>query len=604
MTIDEIFAALPDEVAQDAHEYLVIDAASRTILVPESEKVFGVEADANAERKYFICPRYVGNHLDLASMFVTVNYRNADGYEDGYLVEDVAVNGDYVTFSWELWPNVTAYKGAVQFAVCADLPNHGSRRGPDWNTTMAQGEVLVGLDPDRGDLEEGTSDVLTQLRDEVVTQTANVEVTGIEQVKAVKAAGAAATAEAQEQIAAKGAATLATIPADYTTLANKTNEQANAIKGLMFGTVVRADDVSPVEHYPAVSVRSKNLIPYPFAEENTTRDGVTFTANADGSLTVSGTPTQNTSFNLTMQYQKTCLLKKGRAYTLSITANLTAETGYIYFQAWANGAAHMSKSIRKGTDSFTLEEDGYLQLGIVLLKGQTVNETIYCQLEQGPATEYTPYVDPSAVTVKRCSKNLIDSALMAATKTLNGVTITREGALLTLNGTLTTDSVLYSTSFCFYGSLGNWYTLSCKHAGGKITGTSSVCVGDCETPAAARQSWANVKMLNEDNALPFQMVKPFIKDLWFYATAGVSFENYKIKIQLETGKTATAFAPCNGITARPAADGTVAGLPSVAPSMALITDTENVTVECEYNRDSNAVYAELLAKIAALSGTT
>lgn len=226
------------------------------------------------------------------------------------------------------------------------------------------------------------------------------------------------------------------------------------------------------------------------------------------------------------------------------------------------------------------------------------------QIEEGTeATEYTPYIDPATVTVKRCSKNLIDSALMAETKTLNGVTITREGDLLTLNGTLTTDSVLFSTPFCFHGGLDNWYTLSYKHMGGTATGSSSVCVGDCETPGAARQSWANIKMLNEDNAFACKMVKPFVKDLWFYATAGVSFENYKIKIQLETGKTATAFAPCNGTTAMPAQDGTVTGLPSLAPTMTLLTDTAGVKIECTYNRDSNAVYAELLAKIAALSGT-
>ena len=71
--------------------------------------------------------------------------------------------------------------------------------------------------------------------------------------------------------------------------------------------------------------------------------------------------------------------------------------------------------------------------------GVEMSGTIYVQLELGTeATEYTPYIDPATVTVKRCSKNLLDSALMAETKTLNGVTITREGDLLTLNGTLTT----------------------------------------------------------------------------------------------------------------------------------------------------------------------
>ena len=598
MTIDEIFAALPDEVAQDAHEYLVIDAASRTIMVPEAEKILGVEADGNAERKYFICPRYVGDHLDLASMFVTVNYRNADGYEDGYLVEDLAVNGDYVTFSWELWPNVTAYKGTVQFAVCADLPNHGSRRGPDWNTTTAQGEVLVGLDPDRGDLEEGASDVLTQLRDEVASQTAAVEGAGIAQVKAVQNAGAAATAEAQAQIEAKGAATLATIPADYTTLANKTNEQANAIKGSVFGKIVRVDDVSPVEHYPAVSVRSKNLIPYPFAEESTTRDGVTFTANEDGSLTVTGTPTQNTSFNLVMQYKKTCLLKKGRVYTITVSANLTEETGYIYFQAWANGAAHMSKSIRKGSDSFTLAQDGYLQLGVVLLKGMAIDETIYCQLEQGPAAEYTPYVDPSTVTVTRCGKNLAAHTGETKTDKQHGISLTRtqNSAVFTVDGTASEMSSLVASATIMLPP--GTYTASVQGLNIIDGGTDRVYLWN----QAAGKVVQNGIMHGVPKTFTLQAVTGVRAELVF--AAGSSYSNKKVRIQIEQGDTATDFEEFTMETAMPAADGTVTGLPSAAPSMTLITDTENVTVECEYNRDSNAVYAELLAKIAALSGTT
>ena len=196
MTIDEIFASMPEEDAATGRDYLVIDPAARSITVPESEKVFGVEGDEDAARKYFICPRYVGDDLDLAGMFLTVYWRNANGDEDGYLVEDVQANGEYVTFSWLLWPKVVAYKGAVQFAVCADLPNTAAKRRPDWNTTLAEGQVLEGMDPDLGDLETGSSDVLTQLREMVTAQTAAVEATGAAQVAEVKAQGTNTTQEA------------------------------------------------------------------------------------------------------------------------------------------------------------------------------------------------------------------------------------------------------------------------------------------------------------------------------------------------------------------------------------------------------------------------
>lgn len=587
-TIDEILAAMPEPSAEGDHEYLVIDPAKRAITVPEAEKIFGVTGDELADRKYFICPRIVGDGLDLASMFIRVNFRNANGEEDGYLVTDVAVSGDYVTFSWQLWPKVVAYKGAILFGVCADLPNTPDRKMPDWNTTMASGDVLEGLDPVLGDVEAETSDVVTQLRAEITAGTAAVEACGAAQVDVVEATGAAATAEAVAAIQAQGEATKASIPADYTTLANKSNEQANAIKGHMFGQIVRADDVSPVEHYLGVNVRSKNH--FIASKIGTTTK---FIKNDDGTVTVLA---GQYSCQTGLQLKTLCpFLAAGKTAVLSID---TDGLDFIY----SNGV------LRHGVPFVVTEEilDGYVAIyGAEETDAdfETAHTIRYIQIEEGTvATEYTPYIDPATVTVTRCGKNLIDSALMAETKTLNGVTITREGDLLTLNGTLTTDSVLFSTPFCFYGGLDNWYTLSYKHMGGTATGSSSVCVGDCETPGAARQSWANIKMLNEDNAFACKMVKPFVKDLWFYATAGVSFENYKIKIQLETGKTATAFAPCNGTTAMPASDGTVAGLASVAPTMTLLTDTAGVVIDCTYNRDTNAVLAEILEKIAALSG--
>lgn len=189
-TIDEIFDAMADEAAEAGHEYLVIDPETRTITVPESERIFGVTGDELADRKYFMCPRYVGDGLDLAGMFLTVYFRTATDYEDGYLVDDVAVNGEYVTFSWLLSSSVTAYKGTVQFNVCADLPNTAEKRRPDWNTTLAEGTVLEGLDPDVGDVEADTSDVVAQLREMVTAQTAAVEATGADQVQNVKTEGA------------------------------------------------------------------------------------------------------------------------------------------------------------------------------------------------------------------------------------------------------------------------------------------------------------------------------------------------------------------------------------------------------------------------------
>lgn len=254
MTIDDIFAALPDEPAQDSHEFLVIDPTTRTIQVPANEIIFGVEGDEDGERKYFISPRYVGDNLDLAACFLSIVYRNANGEPDQYLVTDAAVNGEYVTFSWLISKKVVKYKGAVQFRFDAD-----TAAGPAWGTTMAQGESLEGMEPDIDTVEEQTSDVVTQLRAMVAQQTGNVEAVGAAQVKAVnaegstqvaavKATGADTEAAALAGIQAQGEATLATIPAEYTALTAQvdrlTRDRAAAIVCQAEGTAIQVQDAS------------------------------------------------------------------------------------------------------------------------------------------------------------------------------------------------------------------------------------------------------------------------------------------------------------------------------------------------------------------------
>lgn len=46
-------------------EYLIIDPSTRKIAVPKSEQLFGVYGEGNIERKYFKCPKIVGDNVDL-----------------------------------------------------------------------------------------------------------------------------------------------------------------------------------------------------------------------------------------------------------------------------------------------------------------------------------------------------------------------------------------------------------------------------------------------------------------------------------------------------------------------------------------------------------
>ena len=140
MTIDEALAASVIEPVNDTFE---IDLETRVITVPASEKLFGVSHDGNTERKHFRCPKIVGDNIDLSTMHLYINYQNANGQKYPYLVEDIRTDGDYITFSWLIGPDVVAYKGQIKFIVCA---KKGDGTIPEWNTTLAEGTVLEGLE--------------------------------------------------------------------------------------------------------------------------------------------------------------------------------------------------------------------------------------------------------------------------------------------------------------------------------------------------------------------------------------------------------------------------------------------------------------------------
>lgn len=158
MTVEEALAASVVEPVNDIFE---INPETRVITVPASEKLFGVANDGNSERKHFRCPKVVGDNIDLSTMHLYINYQNANGDKYPYLVEDIRTDGDYITFSWLIGPDVVAYKGQIKFIVCA-CAKKGDGTIQEWNTTLAESTVLEGLEA-TDEVVERNPDIITQL---------------------------------------------------------------------------------------------------------------------------------------------------------------------------------------------------------------------------------------------------------------------------------------------------------------------------------------------------------------------------------------------------------------------------------------------------------
>lgn len=160
MTAEELLATMTEPLAEDG-TYCTIDPETRVITIPPEYQLLGVESDEKAERLYFKCPKIVGDNIDLTKLALRVNFRNAGAVVDQYLVDDVAVDGDNITFSWLLSRRVTQYEGTVNFIVCA-VKVSGEEITNEWNTTLAEAEVLEGLEVEVV-LPEDETDIVNQL---------------------------------------------------------------------------------------------------------------------------------------------------------------------------------------------------------------------------------------------------------------------------------------------------------------------------------------------------------------------------------------------------------------------------------------------------------
>lgn len=144
---------------------------------------------------------------------------------------------------------------------------------------------------------------------------------------------------------------------------------------------------------------SKNLISYPYNETTLTLNGITFTDNGDGSITINGTASNVSTFYLSRDRS---LFEVGKTYT--IQGSKTGINVDVLFQGvvWAGGG------------SFTVTEEmmnaATIATQIRIPIGNTINNvTVYPMLSEGStALPYEPYWRGYEHYVPFRGKNLLD----------------------------------------------------------------------------------------------------------------------------------------------------------------------------------------------------
>ena len=344
---------------------------------------------------------------------------------------------------------------------------------------------------------------------------------------------------------------------------------------------------TPYEPYPApktlnAKLSSKNLIPYPYVNTTKTLNGITFTVNSDGSVTVNGTATAQSFFKL----QQSFSLKKGQYFFSGCPAGGSGGTYSLYLST--SDYKFYKPDIGNGI-SINAEDDKIVSIVINIAKNTTVENLVFKpQLELGTtATAYTPYIsDFPTVNVTRCGKNLFDVGTVDDYYVNPNATVNLVISDNSLIGTVVSSatSYIYNTKLKFTSGVYTFsstnsesvyrYLIKAYDALGNILTTANLISGWTFNP------YYNGYFTGVNNvkaAIP-ETVAYWQVGFVFAGVAAGTRETYS-NIQIELGSTATPYEPYQGQNYTPTTTGDVKGITNLYPTTTLLTDNAGVVFE-------------------------
>lgn len=204
--------------------------------------------------------------------------------------------------------------------------------------------------------------------------------------------------------------------------------------------------------FAGIESTGRNLIPFPYTDGGVgsvrTTNGITFTVNADGSITAKGTATGVTFFNL-------CKVNFGDTLVTNGTAN------GLYFKDCTYNPSNNTTYIRVNT-------------------GETVDKTYYPMINRGTtALPYKPYIEPSVFNFPKTELGEWDEIDFEKQKVVKGTeTITLDGSKAWM--TSETDDVkgwyVKPENWSARGYYGKDGYISSKYISGALSGNNFVQV--------------------------------------------------------------------------------------------------------------------------------
>ena len=378
------------------------------------------------------------------------------------------------------------------------------------------------------------------------------------------------------------------------------------------GTIITASNVCPKTHDVKVSVARKNLL-----DANTLfgQQAVTELVIGNNSFTgrggvgdkqyawnagqimfpyINATNITNTGFEL----------KTGTTYTVSFNASIQEVGTYgntIQVLVYRLNDAGTNTSVEynlyglvitldtNNRYSFSFSPSKDTKYGLCFRISNNLMTISNIQIEEATDdTPFTPYIaDTSTIGVKRYGKNLFNPSHFPKYDKL-GLTIEylKDEDCFLLNGTFTgSTSDAYKLTFDNYilGNIGEYYTVSAICVGGSInipSGYARPYFGVAESLTdTSSTNWLDSINMNDTIATRNRtLTQQYISHFWFVISNGVIFDNYKVKIQLEKGSTATDYEPFKEPV--DVVNGTVK---SLSPAFNLIPNEPGLMLSAEFN---------------------
>ena len=145
----------------DFERKIYISSDFRTMTLPKGF-VLGVYNDKDSHKVCFNIPRYY-NGIDLSEYVIYVNSTNSFGDDDQFMVKEIEIGETYIEFIWLVQRLMYIRSGTVTFTICMKKSDDEGVVVSEYNSTTATAEVLVGLEPHGGVIEDVEKDIVVQI---------------------------------------------------------------------------------------------------------------------------------------------------------------------------------------------------------------------------------------------------------------------------------------------------------------------------------------------------------------------------------------------------------------------------------------------------------